>query len=199
MSEPGAVATGPPDLGLRISDFGFELGVTAIRNFDIPNPQCVRTVAKTRKNLDTYEGLRIFSIYEPLRRLYMAPTNQPTPAELEILDVLWDLKKGTVREIYEVISARRSTTYTTVLKFMQIMQAKGLVVRDEKAKAHIYRPKSSQQHTQKKLVGTLLDKAFRGSALSLVQHVLETKPTTREELAQIRRLIDEAEAKGGTK
>ena len=126
----------------------------------------------------------------------MTATNQPTRAELEILDILWDLKKGTVREVHEVISSRRSTAYTTVLKLMQIMQAKGLVVRDEKGKAHVYRPKSTQQHTQKKLVGTLLDKAFRGSALSLVQHVLETKPTTREELNEIRRLIDEAEAKG---
>ena len=129
----------------------------------------------------------------------MAMTNHPTPAELEILDILWDLKKGTVRDVYEVISSRKSTTYTTVLKTMQIMQAKGLVLRDTQGKAHIYRPKSSQQNTQKKLVGSLLDKAFRGSALSLVQHVLETKPTTREELAEIRRLIDEAEAKGGKK
>lgn len=129
----------------------------------------------------------------------MAPTNHPTRAELEILDILWDLKKATVREVYDVISSRRSTAYTTVLKLMQIMQAKGLVVRDEKGKAHVYRPKSSQQNTQKKLVTSLLDKAFRGSALSLVQHVLETKPTTRAELAEIRRLIDEAEAKGGNK
>jgi predicted transcriptional regulator len=129
----------------------------------------------------------------------MIMTNHPTPAELEILDILWDLKKGTVRDVYEVISSRKTTAYTTVLKTMQIMQAKGLVVRDTQGKAHIYRPKSSQQNTQKKLVSSLLDKAFRGSALSLVQHVLETKPTTREELAEIRRLIDEAEAKGGKK
>ena len=126
----------------------------------------------------------------------MANTNQPTRAELEILDILWDLKKGTVRDVHDVISTRRATAYTTVLKLMQIMQAKGLVVRDEKEKAHVYRPKSTQQNTQKRLVGSLLDKAFRGSALSLVQHVLETKPTTREELNEIRRLIDEAEAKG---
>ena len=127
----------------------------------------------------------------------MTQTNHPTPAELEILDILWELKKGTVRDVYEVISSRKATAYTTVLKTMQIMQAKGLVLRDTQGKAHIYRPKSSQQNTQKKLVGSLLDKAFRGSALSLVQHVLDTKPTTREELAEIRRLIDEAEAKGG--
>lgn len=129
----------------------------------------------------------------------MQPTTQPTPAELEILDILWDRGSSTVREVYDAISSKRSTTYTTVLKFMQIMHEKGLVERDQTSKAHVYRPKFSQRHTQTKLVGSLLDKAFRGSALSLVQHVLETKPATREELAAIRRMIDEAEAKGDSK
>jgi len=129
----------------------------------------------------------------------MAPTTQPTPAELEILDVLWELKKATVREVYAEISKRRPTTYTTILKFMQIMQEKGLVARDVKEKAHVYTAKHSQQQTQTKLVGSLLERAFRGSALSLVQNVLETKPTTKEELAAIRQLIDEAEAKGGSR
>lgn len=129
----------------------------------------------------------------------MASTNQPTPAELEILDILWELKKATVREVYEEISKRRPTTYTTSLKFMQIMQEKGLVARDEREKAHVYSPKLSQRQTQTKLVGSLLERAFRGSALSLVQNVLETKPTTKEELAAIRQLIDEAEAKGGNR
>ena len=127
----------------------------------------------------------------------MPRPTQPTPSELEILDVLWERGSVTVRDVYTAISQNRSTTYTTVLKLMQIMHEKGLVERDETGKAHIYRPKHSQQHTQTKLVGSLLDKAFRGSALSLVQHVLETKPTTKEELDAIRRMIDEAEAKGG--
>src|SRR5687767_6016336 len=126
----------------------------------------------------------------------MKPVNQPTPSELEILDILWERKRATVREVFEEVSKRKSTTYTTVLKFMQIMQEKGLVVRDEKERAHVYTPKHSQRQTQTKLVGTLLDRAFRGSALSLVQHVLETKPASAEELAAIRRLIDEVEAKG---
>ena len=126
----------------------------------------------------------------------MPHPNQPTPAELEILDVLWERRKATVREVHEEIGKRKSTAYTTILKLMQIMQEKGLVARDESGKAHVYSPKFSQRQTQTKLVSTLLDKAFRGSALSLVQHVLETKPATREELAEIRRLIDEAEAKG---
>jgi predicted transcriptional regulator len=82
---------------------------------------------------------------------------------------------------------------------MQIMQEKGLVVRDVSEKAHVYRPKQSQRQMQTTLVGSLLEKAFRGSALSLVQHVLETKPATTDELAAIRRMIDEAEMKRGDK
>jgi predicted transcriptional regulator len=129
----------------------------------------------------------------------MARSNKPTAAELEILDVLWEKQRATVRELYEEINKRRPMTYTTVLKFMQIMLEKNLVLRDEKDRAHIYRPAQTQRQTQKNLVADLLDKAFRGSALKLVQHVLEAKPATAEELAEIRRLINEAEAKGAKK
>lgn len=129
----------------------------------------------------------------------MTGPNKPTPAELEILDVLWATGPVSVRKVFELLNERRSVTYTTVLKFMQIMNEKGLVERDEKAKAHVYSPKQSQHETQKKLVGDLLDKAFRGSAMKLVQHVLETKPASREELDEIRRMINQAEAKGDAK
>lgn len=126
----------------------------------------------------------------------MRSVTQPTPAELEILDVLWKLKRATVRDVFEEISTRKATSYTTVLKFMQIMHEKGLLGRDVKEKAHVYRPLQSQRQTQTKLVTMLLEKAFRGSALGLVQHVLETKPATHEELEAIRKMIDEAETRG---
>ena len=129
----------------------------------------------------------------------MTRTSKPTTAELEILDVLWEKQRATVREIHEAIGERRPTAYTTVLKLLQIMHGKGLVRRDEKDKAHIYKPAQTQRQTQKNLVTDLLDKAFRGSALKLVQHVLETKPATLEELAEIRRLIAEAEQRGEKK
>ena len=122
---------------------------------------------------------------------------KPTTAELEILDVLWERGAATVREVYEILSGRsRPPVYTTVLKLMQIMHEKGLVERDSSAKAHVYRALVSRDETQKGLVSDLLEKAFRGSALKLVQHVLETKPASAEELAEIRRLIAEAEKKG---
>ena len=127
----------------------------------------------------------------------MSKNAKPTAAELEILDALWQRGAATVREIYETLSARsKPPGYTTVLKLMQIMHEKGLVERDDSAKAHVYRARQTQDETQKNLVSDLLEKAFRGSALKLVQHVLETKPASAEELAEIRNLIAEAEKKG---
>ena len=124
-------------------------------------------------------------------------SKKPTSGELEILDVLWERGASTVREVYEILSGRaRPTGYTTVLKLMQIMLEKGLVERDSSAKAHVYRALASRDETQKNLVSDLLEKAFRGSALKLVQHVLETKPASAAELAEIRRLIADAEKKG---
>ncbi len=125
----------------------------------------------------------------------MSKPNKPTTAELEILAVLWELGPATVKEVHEVINERRPTIYTTVLKFLQIMSEKGLVERDAANKAHVYRAALSQEQTQKTLVSDLLERAFRGSALKLVQHVLETKPTSAEELAEIRKMITEAEEK----
>ena len=126
----------------------------------------------------------------------MSKRTKPTPAELELLDLLWEMRRARVSDIHRAISERRPTTYTTVLKLLQIMLEKGLVRRDEKGKAHIYRPAQSQQQTQSKLVNDLLEKVFRGSSLKLVQHVLETKPASREELAEIRKLIADAESRG---
>lgn len=129
----------------------------------------------------------------------MAEKPKPTAAELEILDILWEMRRATVGDVHKLINERRPTAYTTVLKLMQIMLEKGLVRRDEKDKAHVYRPAQSRQKTQSTLVSDLLDKAFHGSALKLVQHVLETKPASTEELAEIRKMIADAESRRGKK
>ena len=125
----------------------------------------------------------------------MKKSNQPTVAELEILGILWERGEATVREVHEIINRRKPMVYTSILKLMQIMFEKNLVERDASSKAHVYRAVVTQDETQKTLVSDLLEKAFRGSALKLVQHVLESKPTSREELAEIRKLITEAEGK----
>lgn len=125
----------------------------------------------------------------------MIKQDKPTKSELEILAILWEKDAATVREVYEIINERKPTSYTTVLKLMQIMFEKGLVTRDDANRAHVYSAKHPQEQTQKNLVSDLLEKAFRGSALKLVQHVLETKPASAEELKEIRKLISEAEKK----
>ena len=116
---------------------------------------------------------------------------RPTDAELEILTVLWSTGPTTVREIHSVISRRRPAQYSTVLKFLQIMSEKGLVRRDEKQRAHIYEATRPREWTQRKLAGDLLERAFAGSAKALLVGALSARKATKEELAEMRKLLNE--------
>ena len=118
---------------------------------------------------------------------------RPTDAELEILKVLWRRGPSTVREVFETLGESKTTGYTTVLKFMQIMAEKGLVVRDESERAHRYEPAAPEDETQRRLVGDLLRKAFDGGAAKLVMQALSTERASAEELSEIRRMLDELE------
>ena len=119
--------------------------------------------------------------------------SRPTDAELAILRVLWRRGPSTVRQAHEALSRDRETGYTTVLKLMQIMNEKGLVERDETERTHVYRTRLTQEQTQQQLVNDLLEKAFGGSASQLALQALAAKPATADEMAQIRRLLDELE------
>jgi BlaI family transcriptional regulator, penicillinase repressor len=116
---------------------------------------------------------------------------RPTYAELEILTVLWSTGPATVREVYEVVSRRRPAQYSTVLKFMQIMAEKGLVRRDEEQRAHIYKPARPREWTQQQLAGDLLERAFSGSAKALLVGALAARKATKQELAEIRKMLDD--------
>jgi len=118
---------------------------------------------------------------------------RPTDAELEILSVLWRLGPSTVREVHEVLSRERATQYTTTLKMMQIMAEKGLLERDERARSHVYSACQPRERTQSQLAGHLLERAFGGSARSLLMGALSAKKASREELAELRKLLDEYE------
>jgi BlaI family transcriptional regulator, penicillinase repressor len=118
---------------------------------------------------------------------------RPTDAELEILTVLWSLGAATVRDVHAILNKRKATQYTTVLKTLQIMAEKGLVRRNVKERAHVYEPKKSREWTQKQIAGDLLQRAFGGSARSLMMGALSAKKASRDELAEIRKLIDEYE------
>jgi BlaI family transcriptional regulator, penicillinase repressor len=116
---------------------------------------------------------------------------KPTNAELEILTVLWSIGPATVREVYDVISRRRSAEYSTTLKFMQIMAEKGLLVRNEKQRAHVYEAAKPREWTQRQLAGDLLDRAFSGSAKALLVGALSAREITRQELSDLRKFLDE--------
>jgi predicted transcriptional regulator len=114
---------------------------------------------------------------------------KPTDAELAILQVLWSLEAATVKEVQEAFGP--STGYTTILKSLQIMTEKGLVVRDETQRAHIYRAAQSKEETQGQLLTGLMQKAFNGSAAKLVIRALNSKKASSGELDEIRKLIDQ--------
>ena len=126
----------------------------------------------------------------------MKTTPRPTDAELAILRVLWRRGPSTVRQVHEDLERRNPTGYTTVLKLLQIMTEKGLVERDESQRAHVYVSRLPEEQTLGQLVGDLLDRAFEGSSSRLVMRALESRPATREELSEIRRMLDSMEEGG---
>jgi BlaI family transcriptional regulator, penicillinase repressor len=122
---------------------------------------------------------------------------RPTEGELGILRVLWEGGPRSVRDIQKVLNQIRPTGYTTVLKLLQIMTEKGLVERDETCRPQIYRPRYSQEQTQRQLVRDLLDRAFGGSVRTMVLQALATRKSSAEELEAMEKLLDRFE--GGKK
>ena len=118
---------------------------------------------------------------------------RPTDAELAILRVLWQRGAGTVRQVQEELSLTRPVGYTTVLKFLQIMTAKGLVCRDESRRTHVYQARLARERTQRQLVRDIVERAFGGSSAQLVAQALTTGSTSPAELREIRKLLDELE------
>ena len=114
----------------------------------------------------------------------------PTPAEMEILRVLWTKQAATVREVHDTLSNGRDTAYTTTLKLLQIMTEKGLVTREEVGRAHLYRPRVSEAQSQQRLVSEMVERVFGGAAQKLVLQALATGRASRSELAEIRQLLD---------
>jgi predicted transcriptional regulator len=115
---------------------------------------------------------------------------RPTDAELSILRVIWQRGPSTVRQVHDALP-ERDTGYTTILKLMQIMAEKGLVVRDESARTHVYSTRVSEEQTQRQLLKDLMDRAFGGSAAALVLRALSAHDTSPAELREIRKLIDD--------
>ena len=123
-------------------------------------------------------------------------TLRPTDSELDILNILWDRGPLTVRQVHDYLSERKESQYTTTLKLMQIMAEKGLVVRDETSRSHIYEPVVEREHVQQQMAADLMARAFGGSARSLLMGALGARKASKKEIAELRQLLEEHE-KGG--
>ena len=120
-------------------------------------------------------------------------TTKPTESELEILQVLWQKKEATVREVNDQLNDQREVGYTTTLKMMQLMLEKGMVSRAEDSRSHVYKAAVSELDTQQLLLNKFVDTTFRGSAMKLVMQALGNHEATKEELNDLKKLIENIE------
>jgi predicted transcriptional regulator len=118
---------------------------------------------------------------------------QPTESELEILQVLWSRGPSTVRDVLDALADERERVYTTVLKLLQIMHEKGLVLRDDGRRTHVYAAAVERARTERAMLAELADRAFDGSAARLAMRALSARRASPEELAEVRRMLDELE------
>jgi predicted transcriptional regulator len=123
--------------------------------------------------------------------------DKPTDVELRILTALWDRGPSTVREVHNALAGERDTGYSTTLKMMQVMLEKGLLLRDDTVRPQKYRAAASREETQLRLVDSLTERAFGGSAKRLVMHLLSSRRVSPADLAEIQRLIKKAEGGNG--
>jgi predicted transcriptional regulator len=118
----------------------------------------------------------------------MASAPLPTAAELDILAVLWRLGAATVREVHEALG--KDNGYTTTLKQMQLMMEKGMLTRSERFRSHVYEASTPKEQTQRQVAADILKRVFDGSASSLVIGALSAQPASREELIELRKMLD---------
>lgn len=128
-----------------------------------------------------------------VQRMTKPQQQKPTASELEILQVLWTRGPSTVREVHEALSEKKPLGYTSALKLMQIMTAKGLVRRDEAQRAHVYEACQPAEKTKRQLAADMMERVFDGSARELILHALAGQPASKNEIEELRKLLDEYE------
>src|SRR6266702_2303496 len=122
--------------------------------------------------------------------MFKEPLQKPTASELKILRVLWTRGPSTVREVHEALSEKKDLGYTTVLKLLQIMTAKGTVRRDESQRAHIYEACRPAEQTKRQLARDMLQRVFEGSASQLMMNALSGHRASPQEIKELRRILD---------
>lgn len=126
-------------------------------------------------------------------------SKQPTEVELEILRILWDAEKASSREIHQQLAKLRDTNFSTTVKMLAVMVEKGMVRRDESSRPIQFRAAKSKEKTQSGILKNLIRKAYGGSASSLVMQALSSQKSSKQELQQIRELLDQLDKKGDAK
>ena len=124
------------------------------------------------------------------------PSSQPTEVELQILRILWDESPVTARRIHNRLAELRDTNYSTTVKMLSVMLDKGLVRRDESIRPQVFRPAATQKRTQQGMLRDLIHKVYDGSVASLVLQALASQKASPEELAEIRRMLDDLGEQG---
>ena len=124
-------------------------------------------------------------------------TVKPTDSELEILQILWQKGSCTVREVNEILSSEREgeVGYTTTLKLMQIMHEKGMVERDTSSRTHVYKALLNPDSTRRTILNKVIDTVFNGSASQLVMQALSNRKSSKEEIEEIKRYLDQLDKK----
>ncbi len=122
-------------------------------------------------------------------------SSHPTEVEMQILRILRELGPSPVREIHKRLEAAKGTNYSTTVKMLAVMLQKGLVKRNEDAQPHVYRPALTRAKTGKRILDDLIEKVYEGSAMALVLQALSAGKATKEELDEVRRILDQMEGK----
>jgi BlaI family penicillinase repressor len=118
---------------------------------------------------------------------------KPTEKELEILQVMWNKQAVSVKDVHEALGGDAINGYTTILKFMQIMHEKGLVTRQKSGKLHLYKAVHSQENTRQQVLDKMITTVFQGSAAQLIMSALGNRKSSREELREIKKYLEELE------
>lgn len=118
---------------------------------------------------------------------------EPTKAELEILQVLWEFGPSTVRFVNDKLNEQREVNYTSTLKQMQILTDKGILKRDESQMKHIYIPVEAESKTKNQLLDKFVNTLYKGSASSLVMQLLGNENTSKDDIEKIKKLLDSYE------
>jgi len=112
-----------------------------------------------------------------------------TEQELEIMKVIWERDRATVRDVYEALLERRKIAYTTVMTMMNILEQKKYLRKSAEDRAYIYRPAKPKKQVIKSMVREFVDRVFNGSAEPLLVHLIEDRKLSSKELDEITRMI----------